>query len=611
MTRSVSSFIHLHVHTQYSLLEGAIKIPELVAKAKEFGMPAVAITDHGNMFGAVDFYFAAKAAEIKPLIGCEIYYTTGTRHSKAAPGRGKRVTLSADEEEAARNYRLVLLCKDAQGYRNLCELVTRAYTEGFHYKPRADRELIAKYSGGLVALTSGLKGEVGYHASFGRQDRAENAAVWLRETFKDDLYLELQENGLPPQARANTLIMDIAAKLSLPTVATADAHYLTAEQGAAHEALMCIGATRNLDDTKAVRLAADEFWFKNPALMEKQFHWNPEALENTLRVADKCNFSFKFKDARGQQIYHLPDYRPEQWAAVSDEPPPPFVQEQVELAKSGGAEALLDGAFSCEGFLRIAARKGLEERLAKAGILAEAARAPYLARLGEELEMIIRTGFAGYFLMVADFINYAKEQGIPVGPGRGSGAGSIVAWSLRITDLDPIPYNLLFERFLNPERVSMPDFDVDFCRTAAARSSTTSPRSTARTTSARSSRSAAEGAEASSATSARVMATPFAEVDQDRQARPRGARGITLDSEALEEEPQLARARTTTNQGRTKQLIDRAKALEGLDRHAGMHAAGVVIADKPLVGIRARSHAARRRNSSRSSPRTRSRRPAW
>jgi DNA polymerase-3 subunit alpha len=231
----MSSFVHLHVHTQYSLLEGAIKIPELMARATELKMPAVAITDHGNMFGAVDFYFAAKGAGLKPLIGCEIYYTTGSRLTKSAPARGKRVQLSAEDEEAARNYRLVLLCKDAQGYRNLCEIVTRAYTEGFHYKPRADRELLEKHAGGLIALTSGLKGEVGFHAAGGRPEQAEAAARWLQATYKDDLFLEVQENGLPAQAQANPVIAELGGKLSIPLVATAEGNYLRRVAGGAHE----------------------------------------------------------------------------------------------------------------------------------------------------------------------------------------------------------------------------------------------------------------------------------------------------------------------------------------------------------------------------------------
>lgn len=572
------SFVHLHLHTQYSLLEGAIKIPELMAKAKEFGMPAVAMTDHGNMFGAVDFYFAAKAAEIKPIIGCEIYYTTGSRHTKSAPGRGKRVTLSADEEEANRNYRLVLLCKDALGYRNLCEIVTRAYSEGFHFKPRADRELIAKHADGLIALSGGLKGEVAFHCAGGRTDRAQSAASWMRDVFKDDFYLEIQENGLPPQAAANTLILDLSQRLSVPLVAAADAHYLTPDQGAAHEMLMCIAAGRNIDENKGVRLATDEFWFKDPETMRKQFHWQPEAVSNTLLVAEKCGFTFKLKDDKGRQIYHLPDYRPEQWAATEVNPPQ-FVESRVALAKSAQDVAYVDGKFSAEGYMRVAAQSGLEERLKQLKITDPEEIRPYQARLDEELAMIIRTGFAGYFLVVADFIGYAKSKDIPVGPGRGSGAGSLVAYALGITDIDPIKFNLLFERFINPERISMPDFDVDFCQDRRAEVIDYVIQKYGRGNVSQIITFGKLLARSVIKDVGRVMGLTFAEVDQISKLIPEEL-GITLD-EALEKEPRLKDL--IDRDPKMARLMETARALEGLSRNAGVHAAGVVITNRPLV----------------------------
>lgn len=572
------SFVHLNVHTQYSLLEGAIKIPELMARAKEFGMPAVAITDHGNMFGAVDFYFAAKAADIKPIIGCEIYYTTGSRHTKGAQARGKRVTLTAEEEEANRNYRLVLLCKDHEGYRNLCEIVTRAYTEGFHYKPRADRELIEKYSGGLVALTSGLKGELAYHSAGGRVDRAEKAAEWLKGVFKDDLFIEVQENGLPAQAQANSIISDIAQRLSVPLVATAAAHYLTPEQGQYHEVLMCIAAGKNVDDTKAVRLSTDEFWFKDPETMRRQFHWAPEAVSNTLLVADRCNFSFKLKDDKGRQIYHLPDYRPEQWAST-ETPAPEFIASRAELAQNAADVAYIDGKFSAEGYLKVAARTGLEERLAQLKIEGDEAKKPYYDRLEEELNMIIRTGFAGYFLVVSDFIGYAKSQDIPVGPGRGSGAGSLVAYALKITDIDPIKFNLLFERFINPERISMPDFDVDFCQDRRSEVIDYVVRKYGRGNVSQIITFGKLLARSVIRDVGRVMNLTYAEVDQIAKLIPEEL-GITLE-EAFEKEARLKEL--TDRDPKAARLFEAAKALEGLSRNAGVHAAGVVITNRPLV----------------------------
>lgn len=573
------SFVHLHVHTQYSLLEGAIKIPELMTKVKELGMPAIAMTDHGNMFGAVDFYFAAKAADVKPIIGCEIYYTTGSRLNKGAM-KGKRVALSAEEEEQARNYRLVLLCKDKTGYRNLCELVTRAYTEGFHFKPRADKDLIKQYSEGLIALSAGLKGEVAYHCAGGRPDRGEAAALWLRDVFKDDLYLEVQENGLPAQAQANSLIAELAGRHAIPLVATAEAHYLRPEEGAAHEALMCIAAGRNIDETKAVRLNADEFYFKDVETMKRQFHWAPEAVSNTLLVAEKCDFSFKLKDDQGRQIYHLPNYEPEQWADASTELPA-HLEDQKKLALKCKDECFVEGKFSAEGFLRTLAREGLEERLAQLERTEGKAvdRAPYDARLKEELDMIIRTGFAGYFLVVADFIGYAKTKGIPVGPGRGSGAGSLVAYATKITDIDPLKFNLLFERFINPERISMPDFDVDFCQDRRGEVIDYVVRKYGRANVSQIITFGKLLAKSVIRDVGRVLNMTYGEVDLIAKLIP-DELGIDLE-DSFEKEPRLQEL--CDKEPRIAKLFEIARSLEGLSRNAGVHAAGVVITNRPLV----------------------------
>ncbi len=580
------AFVHLHFHSQYSLLESAVKIPDALARAKELAMPALALTDLGNMFGAVDFYLAAKSAGIKPILGCEIYYTSGSRLTKNAVSK-KRINVSADEEEANRLYHLVLLAKDADGYRSLCELVTRTYTEGFHHgKPRADRELIEKYSKGLVCLSAGIKGEVGYHCATGRPDRATETARWFQSVFKDDYFLELQENGLPPQSNANSMCVDIGKELGVGLVACADVHYLKKELAPAHEVLMCIGAGRNVDDSRAVRLNPDEFWFKDEATMRSQFHWMPEAVDNAALIAEKCNFQFKLKDEKGNQIYHLPAYLPSQWEDTNSERPP-HMQIQSDLAETHRAEVFsADGTFSSENFLRLLSRKGLEDRFAviaarraSSGPLTEEIKKTYYARLEEEVEMIIRTGFAGYFLVVADFIAYAKSHGIPVGPGRGSGAGSLVAYSLQITDVDPIPFNLLFERFINPERVSMPDFDVDFCQERRGEVIDYVVRKYGRDKVSQIITFGKLLARGVIRDVGRVMSLTYAEVDSLAKLVPEEL-GITLE-EAFAKEPRLREL--TDKEPRVAKLFENARALEGLGRHASVHAAGVVITNRPLV----------------------------
>ncbi|MGE4234306.1 MAG: DNA polymerase III subunit alpha [Bacteriovoracia bacterium] len=531
-------FAHLHVHTSYSLLEGAIKIPELMPRVRELGMPAVAITDHGNMFGAVDFYLSAKSAGIKPILGCEVYYTTGSRFDK----RAKR---KVGETESQRIHRLVLLCRDANGYRSLCELVTKGYTEGFDFRPRVDRELLEQYSEGLFALTSGLKGEVAFDICQGRIEQAEKTVAWLQGIYKDNLALEIQENGLPEQSKVNSAVVEIGKKSGLMVVATADAHYLKPEQGSAHEVLMCIGAGRTLDDSKAARLCQDEFWLKDKETLDKQFHWIPEALSNTLLVAEKCNFDFKVKDERGRQIYHLPDFK-------------------------------VEGDISVEEFLRQSAQQGLEERLA---VIQPKDRTVYDNRLKEELEMIIQTGFSGYFLVVSDFIKYAKSKNIPVGPGRGSGAGSLVAYSLKITDIDPIPFGLLFERFINPERISMPDFDVDFCQDRRQEVIEYVIQKYGKDNVSQIITFGKLLARGVVRDVGRVLGFIHAEVDQLAKLIPEEL-GITI-GEAFEKESRLQEA--CDRDPKVAKLFDVARSLEGLSRHASVHAAGVVITNRPLV----------------------------
>lgn len=583
------SFVHLHVHTQYSLLEGALKIPQLIARAKEYGMPAVAITDHGNLFGAVDFYFAAKNAGIKPIIGCEIFYTIGSRQSKGLRGlvgsKAKKITPTEQEELEQRLFRLVLLCQNQAGYESLCRLVTQSYTEGFYQgKPRADRELIELNSNGLIALTAGLKGEIGYFYLNGKKERALESVEWLHRTFKENLHLELIENGLPEQHRLNLFKKQISEEKNIPLVATGDVHYLDSKQGPAQEVLMCIATGRQISENRTVRLVPHDLWLKGPQVMEEAFAWCPEAVENTVKIAEKCHFDFQIKDARGKPIYHLPQYRPEQWSDASSEIPE-YVTQQVQLAQKHQELAYQDGTFSESGFLRVAAQEGLLDRFEqkkKDPTFAEkfeSIKNIYYERLEEELQMIIRTGFSGYFLIVSDFIGYAKSKKIPVGPGRGSGAGSLVAYALKITDIDPIQFNLLFERFINPERISMPDFDVDFCQDRRQEVIEYVIQKYGKEHVSQIITFGKLLARGVIRDVGRVMGVPYSEVDLLAKLIPEEL-GIQL-ADAFEREPKLNEMAEMNPAYAT--LFESAKALEGLSRHASVHAAGVVITNRPLV----------------------------
>ena len=413
-------FVHLHVHTQYSLLDGAIRIDDLVDRAREFRMPAIAITDHGNMFGAIEFYLKAEKAGVKPIIGCEVYVAPNSRLEK---------TGAASSGDASGH--LILLCKNQIGYRNLCRLVSTAYQEGFYYKPRIDWGLLAEHNEGLIALTSCLGGEIPSLLGQGRMEQARLRAAEMAKVFdRDRLYLELQENFLPEQAPVNRGLVELSRELGLPLVATNDCHYLRREDAFAHEVLLCIQTGKTLADDSRMRFSNNEFYVKSPDEMAELFKGQPEALASTVAIAERCNLQLDFK------TYHFPQY----------EKPADRSLDQV---------------------LNEQARAGLDERLAtirrqRPGFGDDDERR-YRERLELELACIKQMGFPGYLLIVADFINWAKDQGIPVGPGRGSAAGSLVCYALRITDLDPLPYHLLFERFLNPERISMPDIDVDFC----------------------------------------------------------------------------------------------------------------------------------------------------
>ncbi|MBY0414016.1 MAG: DNA polymerase III subunit alpha [Bdellovibrionales bacterium] len=550
------SFVHLHLHTQYSLLDGAIRLKDLIKRAKELGVPAIAQTDHGNMFGAIDFYTQCKAAGIKPILGSEIYFTPGSRFEKGALKKQKVVGSQDEMESRHQIHHLILLCKNETGYQNLCKLLSRAYMEGFYYKPRADYELLREYSEGLICTTACLKGEVGYNFFTDQDDRAIKAIGKLQDIFGEDFYLEIQENGIPEQQIVNKKIIEYARENKVSVVATNDCHYLTREDAAAQEVLLCVQTGKTFQDENRMRLTTNEFFYKTPEEMRTSFHYAPEACDNTLRIADKCDVNFKWKDEKGNQIYHLPDYP----IPTEETPAAYFKREAIEG---------LELRFSGPHFVKLRQEANWESEI----------KPKYIERLEGEVDMIIQMGFPGYFLIVSDFIKWAKTNGCPVGPGRGSGAGSIVAYALDITNVDPIPYNLLFERFINPERVSMPDFDVDFCQENRHRVIEYVTQKYGEDRVGQIITFGKLQAKAVIKDVSRVYGLTFGEADVISKLIPDELK-ITLDK-ALEMEPKITEL--MESDPRVKQVVNISRRLEGLLRHASIHAAGVIITNLPLV----------------------------
>ena len=529
-----SDFVHLHLHTQYSLLDGAIRLDSLLKKAGEYKMPSIAITDHGNMFGAVDFYQTAKKYGIKPIIGCEVYVAPKSRLEK-----------STQEGISDSSYHLILLAKNTTGYKNLVTLVSAGYLEGFYYRPRIDKEILAKHTEGLIALSSCMKGEVQRLILKGQEEEAYKSASFYKELMGERrFYLEIQDHGIPEQKDINKTIIEMAKRLSIPLVATNDCHYMDKSDAEAHEVLLCIQTGKTVNDPKHMKFTTDQFYFKSPEEMKLLFKEVPEAISNTLEIADRCNLEIRF-----DQI-HLPRY---------DIP----------------SDSTLDG------YLRDMAIHGLEKRLKQwsvvSGQLSEEIREMYFKRLESELKIIKAMGYSGYFLIVWDFIDYARRIGIPVGPGRGSAAGSLVAYALRITDLDPIKYGLLFERFLNPDRISMPDIDIDFCK--ERRDEVIDYVTKKYGNVAQIITFGSMNAKAVIRDVGRALAVPYGDVDKIAKLVPNKL-NITLD-EAIKEEPRF------TEMGKKDETIGRilniAKKLEGLPRHASTHAAGIVISPSPLT----------------------------
>jgi DNA polymerase-3 subunit alpha len=528
-----SRFVHLHCHTEYSLLDGANKVDKLFDRIKALKQPAVAMTDHGNMFGAVEFYREAISHGIKPIIGCEIYVAPTSRFERKGVDKGPREY----------NNHLILLAMNQVGYRNLCKLVTLGYMEGFYYKPRIDKELLQEFNTGLIALSACLQGEVSQALSAGHSEKAKLAAETYASIFGDRYYIEIQDNKLAEQEKINRLLVELAKEVSIPVVATNDCHYGEREDFHAHDVLLCVQTGKTVNDDNRLKLETDELYLKSAEEMTRGFDYCLGAVERTLEIADRCNVEIEFGK------YHFPTFTPPREISLDD-------------------------------YLDELAHQGLEERLE--GVTDPEVRKSYADRLEYELDVIKRMQFPGYFLVVADFINYAKQSGIPVGPGRGSSAGSLVAYALRITDLDPIRHVLLFERFLNPERRSMPDIDVDFCIRGRAQVIQYVKDKYGADRVAQIATFGTLKAKAAIRDVGRALGFSFAETDMIAKLIPAPKQGFDYPlTESMKMEPRLPEL--MKSDPRVKTLIEHALRLEGLVRHASTHAAGVVLSNLPLV----------------------------
>ena len=515
-------FIHLHVHTEYSLLDGFSRLDKLISRAKELNMQAIAITDHGCMFGAIDFYKKAKKQGVKPIIGCEVYTAS----------RGLR---DKDPNYDKKYGHLILLAENMTGYKNLIKLVSTSYVEGFYYKPRVDIEELRKHSEGIIALSACLAGDVSNNILNRNYEEAKRFALLYREVFgENNFYLEIQDHNLPEQKEVNAALIKLSKETCIPLVATNDLHYVNKEDAKIHDVLMCIQMGKTLNDPSRMKFGSDEFYLKSREEMELIFPYAIDALDNTVKIAERCNVEFDFN------TYHLPKY---------DVPE----------------------GYTTESYLRELCFRGLEERYKNP-------TNEVIDRLNYEIDVISKMGYIEYFLITWDFINYAKENNIMVGPGRGSAAGSIVAYTLRITDIDPIKYSLLFERFLNPERVSMPDIDIDFCYERREEVIDYVKRKYGDDHVAQIITFGTMKAKAAIRDVGRVLDIPYNKVDKIAKEIPFDL-GMTIDK-ALEINPTLRDL--YENDKETKEVIDISKQMEGMLRHASTHAAGVVISKKPI-----------------------------
>ncbi len=524
----MSDFVHLHCHSEYSLLDGAIRLKDLCARAKDYGMNAAAVTDHGNMYAALPFYLIARDFGVKPIIGCEVYVCHDHTDRTSPLARTR--------------HHLVLLAQNVTGYHNLAKLVSKSSLYGFYHRPRVDKAMLREHAEGIIALSACLAGEIPKAILRGGMDDAAGLINEYHAIFPDRFFLELQSNGLKEQETVNEKILELAETCRVPLVATNDCHYLDKDDVEAHDILLCIQTQAKVDDPGRMRFETKELYYKSTEEMEKPFAHVPEALANTARIAfEMCeDYNFDLKS------YHFPVYQ------------------------------LPEGVSLEEEFCRLA-REGLKARLAK--IPYQVDEAAYWQRFENELAVICKMQFPGYFLIVQDFINWAKNHGIPVGPGRGSAAGSLVAWALRITNLDPIPYNLLFERFLNIERISMPDIDVDFCERKRHEVIKYVGERYGDDSVAQITTFGKMKAKAVVRDVGRALGLSFQETDRIAKLIP-GALDMTI-NKALEAEPDLKQLYNTD--AVTKKLIDVSRKLEGLSRHASTHAAGVVISDRPMI----------------------------
>jgi DNA polymerase-3 subunit alpha len=543
-TETGPPFAHLHLHTDYSLLDGACEITRLLDEAARREVKALAVTDHGNLFAAETFYHEATTRGVKPIIGCEVYVAPGSRFEKGAGDP------ESPQAGAGRTNHLVLLCENAEGYQNLIKLVSAGFLEGFYYKPRIDHELLSRHSRGLIALSACLRGEVADGLLAENYDKAREAAYRFRDIFgKQNFFLEVQDQGLEAQKRVNPALVRLAKESGIPLVATNDCHYISQADARAQEVLLCIQTGKTLADPNRMKFQTEEFYFKTPQEMARVFRELPEALERTLAIAERCNVKI----------------------AKVQNPFPDFKVPEGHTTDSYFEKVARDG---------FAGRAATLERLAREGRLRHSI-AEYEQRLDGEIRMIQKMRFAGYFLIVWDFIRYARAQGVPVGPGRGSAAGSLVSYALRITDVDPLAYDLLFERFLNPERVSLPDIDIDFCMRRRGEVIEYVTGQYGRDNVAQIITFGTMAAKAAIKDVGRAMDVPFGEVDKLAKMVPPEL-NIELD-EALRKSPTLRLA--VDSDPRFKDLMDVARRLEGFARHASTHAAGVVISPKPLTEI--------------------------
>jgi DNA polymerase III subunit alpha len=530
------NFVHLHLHTDYSLLDGACEIGELTAEAARRGMPAVAVTDHGNLFAAANFYYEANTHGVKPIIGCEVYVAPDSHKNRGS--------------EAERSNHLVLLAENEEGYRNLIKLVSTGFLDGFYYKPRVDHDLLSQHSRGLIALSACLRGEVADALLNEKQEQARANAYRLRDIFgKGSFFLEVQDQGLEVEQRINRDLVQLSKETGIPLVATNDCHYLTRADARAQEVLMCIQTGKTMSDSQRMKFATDQFYFKTAQEMAQVFRELPDAVERTVAIADRCNVKI-------QRVSNpFPEFRVPEGCTTDS-----YFEKVVR-----------------EGFhLRLPQLECLEKENRLRHPIAE-----YERRLSDEIAMIQKMRFAGYFLIVWDFIHYARAQGVPVGPGRGSAAGSLVSFALQITDVDPLEYDLLFERFLNPERVSMPDIDIDFCMRRRGEVIEYVRQKYGSESVAQIITFGTMAAKAVLKDAGRALDIPYGEVDKIAKLVP-ATLNIELE-DALKQSPQLESLRD--KDPRVKELVEIALRLEGLARHASTHAAGVVISPRPLTEI--------------------------